>query len=112
MSRASERGATVRTARVFTALGDEARLRILRRLSGEGPLSIVRLSEGSGMTRQATRKHLRVLDRAGLVRSSRRGRESLWSLEARRLAEARSALEAISQEWDQRLARLRAWVEG
>jgi len=46
---------------LFAALGDETRLRIVARLSARGPLSIVRLTSGTGVTRQAVTKHLRVL---------------------------------------------------
>ena len=97
-------------APVFAALGDENRLRLLTQLAG-GPLSIARLTAGSGITRQGVTKHLRVLAGAGLVRSSRRGRESLWRLERRRLEEARRSLDLISRQWDQALDKLKLFVE-
>jgi DNA-binding transcriptional ArsR family regulator len=97
-------------APVFAALGDENRLRLLARLAG-GPLSISRLTAGSGITRQGVTKHLRVLAGAGLVRSSRRGKESLWRLERRRLEEARRSLDLISHQWDQALSKLKLFVE-
>jgi DNA-binding transcriptional ArsR family regulator len=99
-------------APVFAALGDENRLRLLARLGAGEPLSISRLTAGSGITRQAVTKHLHVLAGAGLVRSSRRGKESLWRLERSRLEEARRSLELISRQWDQSLAKLKAFVEG
>jgi DNA-binding transcriptional ArsR family regulator len=98
-------------APVFAALGDRTRLRIVARLCGEGPLSIVRLTEGGYVSRQAVTKHLRALERAGLTRSSRVGRERLWELKARRLEEARRYLEEISAGWDAAIERLRAHVE-
>lgn len=97
-------------APVFAALGDENRLRLLSRLSS-GPLSISRLTAGSGISRQGVTKHLRVLEGAGLVRGTRRGRESLWQLELRRLEEARRSLHLISRQWDQALNKLRLFVE-
>jgi DNA-binding transcriptional ArsR family regulator len=97
-------------APIFAALGDENRLRLLARLAG-GPLSISRLTAGSGITRQGVTKHLRVLAGAGLVRSSRRGKESLWQLERRRLEEARRSLDFISRQWDQSLSKLKLFVE-
>lgn len=100
-----------RSAPVFAALGDEVRLRLVARLSDEGPLPIVRLAEDSGVTRQAVTKHLRVLEGAGLVTSTRAGRESLWELQAARLEEARRHLEAISTHWDETLGRLKVFVE-
>lgn len=100
-----------RAAPVFAALGDEVRLRVVARLSDEGPLSITRLTEKSGVTRQALTKHLRVLEGAGLVKGARSGRESVWELETRRLEEAKRHIEAISSHWDETLGRLKAFVE-
>ena len=74
-------------------------------------MSITRLTSGSRVTRQAISKHLRVLEGAGLVRSVQRGRKSIWQLEQQRLREARRYLELISQQWDDALERLRAFVE-
>jgi DNA-binding transcriptional ArsR family regulator len=99
------------SAPVFAALGDETRLQVVARLSAEGPLSIVRLADGFGVSRQAVTKHLRVLEDAGLVHGSRDGREHVWTLEPRRLSEAKRLLEIISNEWDDTLGRLRAFVE-
>lgn len=96
---------------VFAALGDEHRLRLLSRLAA-GPLSISGLTAGSGITRQGVTKHLRVLAGAGLVRSSRRGKESLWRLERQRLEEVRRSLEHISRQWDESLGKLKMFVEG
>jgi DNA-binding transcriptional ArsR family regulator len=98
-------------APVFAALGDATRLRLVARLSGDGPLSIARLSDDAGVTRQAVTKHLHALAGAGLVRDHRRGRERIWELEPRRLERARRCLEQISDQWDAALARLAAFVE-
>ena len=99
------------SAVVFAALGDETRLRLVLRLSNEGPLSISRLTSGTNVTRQAITKHLRVMSAAGLVRNLRRGRENVWRLEQRRLEDARLYLDTISRRWDEALGRLRAFVE-
>jgi len=98
-------------APVFAALGDETRLRLVRRLCDDGPASIRQLTAGSRVTRQAITKHLRVLERAGIVHGERRGRESRWQLEQVRLDEARRYLDLISREWDDALARLKKHVE-
>jgi DNA-binding transcriptional ArsR family regulator len=74
-------------------------------------MSISRLTAGSGITRQGVTKHLRVLAGAGLVRGSRRGKESVWRVDPARLEEARRSLDLISQQWDQSLARLKLFVE-
>jgi DNA-binding transcriptional ArsR family regulator len=99
------------SAPVFAALGDQTRLQVVSRLCTEGPLSIVRLSSGSGVSRQAVTKHLQVLQEAGLVQSSKEGRENIWTLQPRGLAEARRMLDSISSEWDSTLERLRVFVE-
>ncbi len=99
------------SAPLFAALGDETRLRLVTRLCDGGALSIARLTEVAGITRQATTKHLRVLGGAGLVRSKRRGRESLWELQPKRVLDARRYLEAISRQWDEALGRLKRLVE-
>jgi DNA-binding transcriptional ArsR family regulator len=98
-------------APLFAALGDETRLRLVIRLSSGGPGSITQLSAKSDVSRQAITKHLRVLAEAGLVRSTRRGREQVWDFEPRRLADAHDYLDRISRQWDEALERLRRFVE-
>jgi len=100
-----------KSAAVFAALGDETRLRLVSRLCETGPSSITHLTQGTAITRQAITKHLRVMQGAGLVRSARRGRESWWELDRRRLEEVRRNLALISQQWDEALDRLRRFVE-
>jgi DNA-binding transcriptional ArsR family regulator len=96
---------------VFAALGDPTRLDLVARLSSGGPASIHRLTTGSGVTRQAVAKHLKVLADAGLVRGARRGRESVWRLEPKRLEEAQRSLDLIGRQWDQALGKLKLFVE-
>jgi DNA-binding transcriptional ArsR family regulator len=74
-------------------------------------MSISRLTAGSGITRQGISKHIRVLAGAGLVRGTRRGKESLWRLEPSRLEEARRLLDLISRQWDESLGKLKLFVE-
>lgn len=98
-------------APVFTALGDPTRLHLVSRLCQEGPLSIVRLTEGTALTRQAVTKHLQALASVRLAAAEREGREQRWRVNARRLAETRRHLEKISAQWDGALARLAQFVE-
>jgi DNA-binding transcriptional ArsR family regulator len=98
-------------ARLFAVLGDETRLRLVSRLCDHGATSITRLTEGFPITRQAITKHLRVMERAGLVRSRRHGRERVWRVSPRRLGDVRRHLETISRQWDEALGRLRRVVE-
>jgi DNA-binding transcriptional ArsR family regulator len=98
-------------ASVFAALGDETRLSVLARLSHGAPQSISRLTAGTKLSRQAVSKHLRVLEDAGMVRSMRAGRESLFELEPKPIDEARKYLDSVSRQWDDALARLKSFVE-
>ncbi len=99
------------SAAVFFALGDETRLGLVSRLCGAGPTSITRLTENFDMTRQAITKHLRVMEEAGLIHRTQRGRESLWQIEPKRLADARRHLQSISTQWEVALLRLKRFVE-
>jgi DNA-binding transcriptional ArsR family regulator len=110
-SRPATRGRLERSAPVFAALGDATRLRVVVLLCGDGPASIARLTAGTNVTRQAVTKHLHVLEDAGLVQSSRMGRESVWELNPAHLDEARRRLSEMSGQWDKALARLRTLVE-
>ena len=105
------RGAPKGSANLFAALGDETRLRLVARLCDGGPMSISGLTAGFPVTRQAITKHLRVMRQAGLVRSARHGRESVWQLDLHRLKDARRYLDQISKQWDDALGRLRKFVE-
>ena len=100
-----------RAAPVFAALGDETRLYIVASLSSGGPMSIVALTTGSGVTRQAVTKHLQVLLHAGVVRLQRFGRETRWELDREPLDAARESLDHIAAQWDEALDRLKAFVE-
>ncbi len=99
------------SAPLFAALGDVTRLRLVSRLCDHGPASITRLAAGFQVSRQAITKHLRVMEEAGLVSSTRQGRESVWLLSRQRLEDARRYLGQISREWDDALVRLRTFVE-
>ena len=96
---------------MFAALGDETRLGLLDKLLSGESQSIVQLTEGTRLTRQAVTKHLRVLQGAGVVRSARVGRESRFELDPKPLIDARGYLDHVSQKWDNALARLKALVE-
>jgi DNA-binding transcriptional ArsR family regulator len=111
MSRRNAAPNLVQAAPVFAALGDETRLALVARLGASGPLSIARLTDETNVTRQAITKHLEVLERAGLVRGERQGRERLWVFEAQKLDEARRYLDQISEQWDAALDRLAHFVE-
>ncbi|HVX82831.1 MAG TPA: metalloregulator ArsR/SmtB family transcription factor [Devosiaceae bacterium] len=99
-------------APIFAALGDPVRLAMVVRLCREGPLATTELKRGAGLTRQGLTKHLKVLESAGVVSSGRVGRDREWQLEGQQLAAIRACLDRISAQWDARIERLRAFVEG
>jgi len=98
-------------AKVFAALGDETRLRLVTRLCEEGPQSMVRLRDGSAISRQAVAQHLKVLEAAGLARSARAGREQIWKVQASGLSQVQRYLALISDQWDAAARRLQEFVE-
>lgn len=98
-------------ASVFAALGDPTRLSLLTRLSDGRPRSISDLSADTELTRQAVTKHLRVLERAGLVASERAGRETRFAYRPEPVERARAYLDRVSAQWDGAVARLRVFVE-
>ena len=98
-------------APLFAALGDATRLAVLVSLCSGGPLTVTRLSGKFEVSRQALTKHLEVLSEAGLVKSSRQGRERIWAFEPGRLEDAHQYLERLSKQWDVALGRLKAFVE-
>lgn len=98
-------------AMVFAALGDETRLLLISRLLGGERKSIAELTEGTRLTRQAVTKHLRVLERARVVHGRREGRESLFVYDPKPVEEMSSFLQAVAQEWEGALGRLKAMVE-
>jgi DNA-binding transcriptional ArsR family regulator len=100
-----------RRAPVFAALGDETRLSLVAKLCGGQPYSISQLTRGSRLTRQAITKHLRVLERAGIVHSVRAGRENRFEFDPQPLVRIKEYLDVVSEQWDQALSRLKSFVE-
>jgi len=98
-------------APVFAALGDVTRLKLVSRLSDGKQHSIVQLTDGLDLTRQGVTKHLRVLQRAGMVSCERIGRESRFSIRPDPIAKARDYLTRASAQWDEAIQRLRKSVE-
>ena len=111
-SRSRERARLQLQAEEFAALGDLTRLLLVAKLAAGQPQSIAQLTAGSRLTRQAITKHLRVLERAGMVRCARSGRERRFAFNPRPMEELREYLERVSGQWDAALGRLQAFVEG
>ena len=108
-------GARSDGAAVFAAMGDDTRLAIVARLCGGGAASIAELTDGmrgeARPTRQAVTRHLRVLERAGVVRCQVQGRERRFVFAAEGLKDMREFLELVGREWEDALSRLKAYVE-
>ena len=91
--------------RVFHALGDPTRRRILRMLSVR-PHSVKGLAEPLGITLTAVAQHLQLLEKAGLVRTEKIGRVRTCRIEPGGLAVAGRWIEACRPEWSRKLDRL------
>src|SRR5260370_37864639 len=87
-----------KAALIFAALGDATRLRLVARLSSDGPMSIARLTRGGSVTRHAVTKHLQALASVGLACSSRLGRGSRLELAPEPLDCAPPCLDRISAQ--------------
>jgi DNA-binding transcriptional ArsR family regulator len=98
-----------RLSTTFAALADPTRRAILARLAS-GEASVMELAEPFAMSLPAISKHLKVLERAGLIA---RGREAQWRpcrLEAGPLKDAADWLEHYRRFWEQSLDRLEAYL--
>jgi DNA-binding transcriptional ArsR family regulator len=95
---------------VFSALGDSTRRHILARLA-EGPRTITELAEPFAMTLPAVSKHLRVLERAGLLRRERDGWYHHCHIETRPLESAMTFLAKYRPFWEDTLEALARHVE-
>lgn len=94
----------------FAALADPTRRAILARLAS-GARSVTELAEPFEMSLPAVSKHLRVLERAGLIA---RGREAQWRpcrLQAAPLKEVADWVERYREIWEQRLDRLDTYLQ-
>jgi DNA-binding transcriptional ArsR family regulator len=100
-----------RRSPVFAALGDETRLALVAKLCAGQTHSISQLTKGTHLTRQAITKHLRVLQRVGVVRCVRTGRESRFEFNPQPIEGIREYLDFVSRQWDDALSRLKSFVE-
>jgi DNA-binding transcriptional ArsR family regulator len=94
----------------FAALADPTRRAILGRLAS-GEASVIELAKPFRISQPAISKHLRVLERAGLVSRGRDAQRRPRRLEAQPIAEASSWLEHYRQFWGKRFQRLDALLE-
>jgi len=102
--------ATDHLSTTFAALADPTRRAILARLAS-GECSVTELAEPFDMSMPAVSKHLRVLERAGLIA---RGREAQWRpcrLEAAPLKDVADWTERYREIWEQRFDRLETYLQ-
>ncbi len=94
--------------RTFAALSDSTRRDILTRL-GKGPASIGELAGPAGMTLTGLKKHVQVLEDAGLVTTEKVGRSRQCRLGSERLDDAMAWLTFYQRLWERRLDGLEAY---
>jgi|SRR5690242_1565274 len=106
-------GGTSRESRrldgVFRALAHPVRRAILSRM-GSGEKTISELAEPFDMTLEAVSQHVRVLERAKLLRRTRRGREHCCRIDAAPLRDAGVVLVKLAGFWEGQLASLDRWL--
>ena len=95
---------------VLAAVSDPTRRAILQRLT-RGPARITDLAEPFDMSLAAVSKHVRTLERGGLVRRTRRGREHTLTLDARPLRQIVRWTVRYEQFWNEHLDRLEAFFD-
>jgi DNA-binding transcriptional ArsR family regulator len=96
--------------RTFAALADPTRRRILAHLA-RGDRCVTHLARPHAMSLPAVSKHLRVLEKAGLLRRRRYGRVHEMQLEARPLQQAAQWVEEYRKFWEGSLDRLADYLE-
>ena len=96
---------------VFAALADPIRRNLLVNLAEHSPLTATQLARDYPITRQGILKHLHVLEKASLVVVYQKGREKRYSLTPAPLREVDQWIDEVSAAWDQRLLRLKAFIE-
>ena len=96
------RGPAASLDRTLVALSDPTRRSILDRLM-KGPARVTEIAQPFDMSLNAVSKHVRRLERAGLVRREIRGREHLLSFEGGPLSEADQYLDQLRRFWEERL---------
>jgi DNA-binding transcriptional ArsR family regulator len=95
--------------RAFAALSDPTRRQIVRRLS-QGRARVTDLAEPFDISLNAVSKHLKVLERAGLVRRTRSGREHHIALDPEPIRRIASWASRYERFWNERLDRLEAFL--
>ena len=96
---------------VFQGNAVPLRRKVLTPLAEED-MSIAAICEQLPVSRTAVTKHLAILPDAGLLKSRKVGRETIYTLQSRKLMEIRDWLTYFDRFWDDRLSSLKEYVEG
>lgn len=96
---------------VFAALADPVRRSLLVNLAEHSPRTATQLAQDYPITRQGILKHLNILEEAGLVAVQQQGREKRYTLTPEPLTEMDRWIKDLSAKWDQRLGRLKKFLE-
>ncbi|HKY52659.1 MAG TPA: metalloregulator ArsR/SmtB family transcription factor [Anaerolineales bacterium] len=96
---------------LFAALADPMRRSLLVNLAEHSPKTATQLAEEYPVTRQGILKHLTILEHAGLVAIHQVGREKRYTLTPEPLEELEQWIEDLGAKWDERLLRLKTWLE-
>ena len=96
---------------LFVALADPMRRSLLVNLAEHSPRTATQLAQEYPITRQGILKHLTILEDAGLVAVHQAGREKRYTLTPEPLEELEQWIEGIGAKWDERLLRLKTWLE-
>jgi DNA-binding transcriptional ArsR family regulator len=97
--------------KLWSAIADPSRRRVLDLLVREGAASASWLAGRVPFSRQAVSKHLAALEEAGLVSRHKQGREVLYQVNPERLDQAARAMADLSREWDGRLITIKRLAE-
>jgi DNA-binding transcriptional ArsR family regulator len=96
---------------IFAALADPMRRSLVANLAEHGPRTATQLAREYPITRQGILKHLTILEAAGMVAVHQAGREKRYTLTPEPLGELEQWIDDISAKWDERLLRLKTWLE-
>jgi DNA-binding transcriptional ArsR family regulator len=96
-----------RVDRVFAALGDPGRRALVEAVALRGSATATELAAELPVTRQAVAKQLGALTDAGLLRPTRRGRETRYEVTPEPLGDALEWIASVGGAWDERLEALR-----
>lgn len=103
--------APTEVTRVFTALADPRRREVLEVVASTGGITATAVADQLTISRQAVAKHLAVLTEAGLVSSSKRGREVLFAVSPIPLEQTARWLQRQASAWDRQLEALKRRAE-